>query len=70
MLRNEVEAWMKKQGLKTLGIVLNETDDLGIYCELKSGILYDYTGHRVDRKANIWGYITYEKGKPIRHAFV
>lgn len=60
MYRVEIEAMMKAVGKKCLGIVYNETDKLGVFCELKNGILYDYTGHRVNRKINIWGYIAYK----------
>lgn len=67
MKRLEIEQMMKQQGQKTIGIVYNENDELGVYCELKNGFLYDYTGHRVDRKKDIWGYLKYEDlGKGYR----
>lgn len=69
MQRKDVETWMKAHKLSDIGIVFNESDELGVYCELRQGILYDYTGHRVNRQANIWGYLEYVNGKPIRHAF-
>ena len=70
MLRKDVETYMKAHNLTTMVIVINENDRLGLSVSLHSGYLYnDYTGSRVDRKTPIWGYITFEKGKPIRHAF-
>lgn len=67
MKRLEIEQMMKQQGQKTIGIIYNESDELGVYCELKNGFLYDYTGHRVDRKRDIWGYLKYEDlGKGYR----
>lgn len=60
---------MKKNNLKHLAIVLNESDKLGKLCFLSGGFLVDYTGHRVDRKKNIWGFIKYDNGKPIRVAW-
>lgn len=60
MLRADIEAMMKESGEKTIAIVYNENDPLGMYCELKNGILCDYTGHRVNRKVNIWGRLKYK----------
>lgn len=69
MLRSEIEVKMKQCGLDHLGIVYNENDELGVYCSLKSGILMDYTDHRIDRKKDIWGAIVYENGKPKKVSF-
>ena len=71
MLRKELEQYMKDQGIKHMVIVINKDDKLGAAVDLKNGILYDmYTGLRVNRKVDIWGYITYENGVPNRHPFV
>jgi hypothetical protein len=48
---------------------MNENDHLAVYCFLQGGYLVDYTGHRVDRKKNIWGQMRFENGKPVREAF-
>lgn len=70
MLRSELENKMKNAGIRSMVIVLHKDDPLGACVELKSGILYDmYTGRRVDRKVDIWGYIRYEDGKPVRYPF-
>lgn len=70
MKRNEVEAFMKSRGMKSWVIVINEHDPLGVGVELRGGFLYDiYTDHRVDRKVDIWGYIAYKEGKPVRFPF-
>ena len=69
MKRKDVEEWMKSRKRSTLGIVYKKGDPLGIYCELRGGILYDYTGHRVNRTVDIWGYVEYEKGMPIQYPF-
>ena len=57
MLRSEIESFMKQNNMTFITIVYNATDELGVYCDLRSGYLYDYTGHRVDRKKDIWGWI-------------
>lgn len=69
MLRIDIENYMKKNNIKHIGIILNESDKLGMFCSLSSGFLVDYTGHRVDRKKNIWGFIKHENGRPIRVAW-
>lgn len=70
MTRSRLETLMKENGFKSLVIVINESDPLGINAVLKGGVLYnEYTGHRIDRKATIWGYITYTEGKPVRRPF-
>ena len=74
MKRLDIENIMKEQGQKSIGLIYKETDKLGVYCELKGGYLCDYTGHRVDRKMDIWGYVKFEdlgKGyrEPIRIKF-
>ena len=74
MKRIDIEAMMKEQGLKSIDLVYKETDPLGMFCELKNGYLYDYTGHRIDRKIDIWGYLKFEdlgKGykEPVRVKF-
>ena len=74
MKRIDIEAMMKEQGIKFIALVYKETDQLGVFCELKNGYLTDYTGHRVARKMDIWGYLKFEdlgKGyrEPIRVKF-
>lgn len=70
MMRNEVEQLMKTKNIKSWVIVMNEHDPLGVGVELRGGFLYDiYTDHRINRKANIWGYIEYKEGKPVRFPF-
>ena len=74
MKRIDIEAMMKEQGLKSIDLVYKETDPFGMLCELKNGYLCDCTGHRVDRKMDIWGYLKYEdlgKGykEPVRVKF-
>lgn len=70
MLRVEIEDYMKKNNLRTIDIVYNESDKLGVYTYLSSdGFLKDYTNHRVDRKRNIWGYLEWVNGKAIKKAW-
>lgn len=73
MYRKEIEEKLKAAGQKDIGIIYNKDDNLGVYCELKGGFLTDYTGHRVDRKKDIWGYISYDftggYPKPVRVKF-
>lgn len=67
MKRIEIETMMKSRGQKTIDLVYNEHDALGIYCELKNGYLYDYTGHRVNRNIDIWGFLDFQyRGKRYR----
>jgi len=68
MLRQELELKMKEKKMEHIAIVFNE-GELGVLCYLKSGILMDYTNHRVDRKKNIWGYVWWKDGKPFQVAF-
>lgn len=70
MYRKDIENWLKQQNKKTLVIVYNKEDKLGVYCSLQSGILKDYTNHVVDRKKDIWGYMVWDdKGQHSRVAF-
>ena len=74
MKRIDIEAMMKEQGRKCIALVYKETDPLGVFCELKSGYLCDHTGHSVDRKMDICGYLKFEdlgKGykEPVRVKF-
>ena len=57
MLRSDIECFMKENNMKIITLIYNESDTIGIYCELKGGYLCDYNGHRVDRKKDIWGWI-------------
>ena len=67
MKRIEIERLMKSRGQKTIDLVYNEDDQLGVYCELKGGYLCDYTGHRVNRNVNVWGYLDFQyRGKRYR----
>lgn len=69
MKRADIEQWLKKNGQNTIVLVYNQTDKLGVYCELKGGFLCDYTGHRVNRAANIWGFVAWENGQPSHIPF-
>ena len=69
MLRKDIEAYMKDNGLKQIDLILHETDKLAIYCSLIGGTLKDYTGHVVDRKLNIWGRLVWKDGKSERKAW-
>lgn len=69
MMRKEIEALMKQKGWKTIVLIMNESDPLGVYCELQGGFLQDFTGHRVNRTHNIWGYLNFEQGKGVRTSF-
>ena len=60
MKRIDIETIMKKQGRKCIALIYKETDPFGVFCELQNGYLTDYTGHRVDRKMDIWGYLKFE----------
>lgn len=60
MKRADIEQMMKQQGKKFISLVYKETDPLGMLCEMKSGYLCDYTGHRVDRTMDIWGTLEYK----------
>ena len=60
---------MKRHNRQSIILVFNETDPLGIYCALKSGVLCDYTGRRVPLNQEVWGALVYRDGKPIRRQF-
>ena len=66
MLRAQIEDYMKLNNIKQIDLVYNEDDKLAIYCTLRAGKLYDYTGHVVDRKKDIWGYLKWTNGTPER----
>ena len=66
MLRAQIEQYMKTRGMHQISLVINKDDKLGIYCMLRGGKLVDYTGHVVDRKKDIWGYLDYINGNPVR----
>lgn len=69
MLRSEIELLMKEKEQKSINLIYNKDDHLACYCFLQGGYLVDHTGHRVDRKKDIWGYMVYEDGQPIIYAF-
>ena len=69
MIRADLEKIMKERDIKTISLIFNENDKLGKYCYLQSGILMDYTGHRVDRKKDIWGYMEWNNGESSRIKF-
>lgn len=69
MLRAEIEKYMIKNKINQIDLVINETDKLAIFCNLKNGKLYDYTNHVIDRKKNIWGRLVWSGGKSIREAW-
>lgn len=69
MKRNEIEAYMKAHDWHNVALVYHESDALGIYCELKGGFLCDYTGHRVDRNLDVYGFVAYDHGEPIHIAW-
>lgn len=67
MQRKDIELLMKKAGVDHIALVYNETDPLGMHCQLKAGFLCDCYGHRVPVKQNIWGVVVFEDGKPVRY---
>lgn len=69
MKRQELEKQMKEKGIKQIDIIINESDPLAIYCSLVGGVLKDYTGHVVNRKIDIWGYLYWKEGKRARVPF-
>ena len=69
MKRAEIEQKMKAAHLSSIGLVYKQGDPYGVYCELKGGYLCDYTGHRVNRSLNIWGYVQYINGAPHQVSF-
>ena len=62
MKRDQIEKAMKAAHQEFISLVLNESDELGVLCQLKGGFLCDYTGHRVNKKMDIWGYSFYSQG--------
>lgn len=60
MLRKDIEELMKSRKQKDICLIYNKEDKLGVYCFLQGGYLMDYSGHRVDRKKDIWGYIEWD----------
>ena len=70
MLRKDIEVMMKTKKQKSITLVYNKNDKLGMYCSLSGGYLVDCWGHRVDRNKDIWGYIEYDgKGNADRVDF-
>ena len=69
MKRQEVEQLLKGLNLDRISLLINENDNLAVYCTLTSGVLKDYTGHVVDRKIDLWGYLRWQNGKPTRVPF-
>lgn len=69
MLRAEIEQIMRQNGQRQVDLVINETDPLAMWCELKNGKLYDYTGHVVNRKIDIWGRLVWNNGRSTRVAW-
>ena len=70
MLRKDIEVMMKTKKQKSITLVYNKNDKLGMYCFLSSGYLVDCWGHRVDRNKDIWGYIEWDgKGNADRVDF-
>lgn len=66
MYRAEIEKMMKEQKVTCIALHYKENEPGGAYCFLRGGYLYDYTGKRVDRKLDIWGYNIFINGKPVR----
>ena len=66
MLRAQIEEYMKLHNMTQIDLVINKDDKLAVYCMLQGGKLKDYTGHVVDRKKDIWGYVEWQGGNPIR----
>ena len=70
MLRKDIETMMKAKGKKSIVIIYNKNDRLGMYCFLQGGYLMDCWGHRVDRKKDIWGFMEFDgKGNADRVDF-
>ncbi len=69
MLRAEIEKYMIENKINQIDLVINKTDKLAIFCNLKNGKLYDYTNHVIDRKKNIWGHLVWNGGKSTREAW-
>ena len=66
MIRKDIQDFMTKRNIKSIGLVLNESDELGTYCSITGGILMDYTGHRVPIKKDVWGAVVYKNGQPVK----
>lgn len=69
MKRAEIERLMNLNGQHMIALVINKDDPLGILCYLKRDYLVDYTGHRINARADIWGYLSFKNGKPVRFAW-
>lgn len=66
MLRTDIEKYMKENKLDQIDLIYNKQDKLAVYCLLKNGKLHDYSGHVVDRKINIWGYLSWANGSSTK----
>lgn len=66
MLRKDIEQYLKEKKLSQIDLVINKDDKLAIYCSIQAGVLKDYTGHVVDRKKDIWGFLKWENGQSKR----
>lgn len=67
MKRKEIETLMKKAGAKYISLVFNETDQLGMLCQMQNGALCDCWGSRISLKQDVWGIIVHEQGKPVHY---
>lgn len=67
MLRKDLESLMKQKHADHVVIIINENDEKGVLCYLKGGYLCDCWGKRIDRKANIWGFMKFTNGVMSRH---
>lgn len=61
MKRENIEKLMKANKQESIVLWINENDKLGASCTLKSGYLTDYTGHRFNKKTEVWGYVNYDR---------
>lgn len=66
MLRAQIEQYMKTRNITQIDLVINKDDELAVYCMLRGGKLIDYTGHVIDRKKDIWGYLEWTNGNSRR----
>lgn len=69
MKRQELEKRMKQQGVTQIDLIINQADKLAIYCKIVGGVLKDYTGHAINRKIDLWGFLEWKDGKSTRRAF-
>lgn len=69
MKRKDIETKLKQLNIKQIDLIINQTDNLAIYCIMKNNTLYDYNNHVIDRKKDIWGYLKWENGKSSRVAW-